>query len=211
MLMLFLQSAQPARRHGIFSIFRHLGPLGLFFLAIVDSSPLPTFGGPDILIAILAATHKNPWYELAIMAAAGSAIGAYITFRIARRAGSVYMKSKFGEGKVTALLKLFRRWGTGAIAATTAIPFPFPTSMIYAAAGASNYDVRKYVTVVAVCRLARYGTIAIIADLYGRHFIRVLRHPTEYWGWLVVFAALIATFIAAAILIRKRWGTLQTA
>jgi membrane protein YqaA with SNARE-associated domain len=50
--------------------------LGLFFLAILDSSPIPTFGGPDILIAILAATHRNPWYEYAAVATAGSVIGA---------------------------------------------------------------------------------------------------------------------------------------
>ena len=69
-------------------MFRHLGALGLFFLAILDSSPLPTFGGPDILTAILAASHRNPWYEYAAVATAGSVIGALLTFRVARRAGS---------------------------------------------------------------------------------------------------------------------------
>src|ERR1700683_1409584 len=62
MLIVFIQTA---RGRSISSMFRHLGALGLFFLAILDSSPLPTFGGPDILIAILAATHRNPWYEYA--------------------------------------------------------------------------------------------------------------------------------------------------
>ena len=44
-----------------------MGALGLFFLAILDSSPLPTFGGPDILTAILAASHRAPWYEYATL------------------------------------------------------------------------------------------------------------------------------------------------
>jgi membrane protein YqaA with SNARE-associated domain len=43
---------------------------------------------PDILIAILAASQRNPWYEYAAVATAGSVIGAYLTFRIARKAGS---------------------------------------------------------------------------------------------------------------------------
>jgi membrane protein YqaA with SNARE-associated domain len=81
------------------SIFRHLGALGLFSLAIVDSSPLPTFGGPDILTAILAASHRNPWYEYAAVATAGSVIGAYLTFRLARKAGSAYLHSKFAHRK----------------------------------------------------------------------------------------------------------------
>jgi len=206
-LNLFIQIAKPNRGQSLASIFRHLGALGLFFLAILDSSPLPTFGGPDILIAILAATHRNPWYEYAAVATAGSVIGAYLTFRIAHTAGSAYLNSKFGEGRVPALLKVFKKWGTGTLVASTAIPFPFPTSMFFAAAGASNYSSGKYLAVVAVCRAARYAAIGIIADLYGRHFIRVLRHPTQYWGWLLLFTAMIFGFIAGGILINRRLAT----
>jgi len=204
MLNVLLQSARPARARTLTSIFRHLGALGLFFLAILDSTPIPTLGGPDILMAILAASHRNPWYEYAAVATAGSVIGAYLTFRIARTAGSAYMNSKFGAGKVSAGLKLFEKWGTGALAASSAVPFPFPTSMFFAAAGASNYPVARYLAIVSVGRAARYSAIAIVADLYGRHFIRVLRHPTQYWGWLLVFAAMVFGLTTAGILINKR-------
>lgn len=189
------------------SVFRHLGALGLFFLAILDSSPLPTFGGPDFLIAFLAGSHRNPWYEYAAVAAAGSLIGAYITFQLARKAGSVYLNSKFGEGRVAAFLKFFKTRGTGTLAATTAIPFPFPTSMFFAAAGASNYNVRKFLAVVAAGRAVRYSVIGILADLYGRHFIRVLRHPVQYWGWMLLFAVLIAAFVATGIVVNRRLTT----
>jgi membrane protein YqaA with SNARE-associated domain len=188
-------------------MFRHLGAAGLFFLAILDSSPVPTFGGPDILIAILAGSHRSPWYEYAAVTTAGSVIGAYLTFRIARKAGSAYLNSKFGHGKVSGFLKLFQKWGTGTLVATTAIPFPFPTSMVFAAAGASDYRMSKYLPIVAVCRGARYSAIAIVADLYGRHFIRVLRHPTQYWGWLLLFAAVTAGLIGGGILINRRLET----
>jgi membrane protein YqaA with SNARE-associated domain len=203
-LNLLFQNARPNGARSFTSVFRHLGAAGLFSLAILDSSPLPTFGGPDILIAILAASHRNPWYEYAALATAGSVIGAYITFRIARKAGSAYLHSKFGQGKVSALLKVFEKWGTGTLAASTAIPFPFPTSLVFAAAGASNYGVGKYLTTVSVCRATRYAAIALVADVYGRHFIRVLRHPTQYWGWLLVFAAMTLGLIAGGILINKR-------
>jgi len=207
MLNVFIQSTAPARGRGFASIFRHFGAFGLFFLAILDSSPLPTFGGPDILIAILAGSHRNPWYEYAVVATAGSVIGAYLTFRIAHKAGSAYLNSKFGEGRVSAFLKLFRNWGTGALVASTVIPFPFPTSMFFAAAGASNYSRAKYLAIVAICRAARYTAVAVVADLYGRHFIRVLRHPTQYWGWSLLFAMMIVGFIATGILINRRLAT----
>jgi membrane protein YqaA with SNARE-associated domain len=185
-------------------VLGHLGAFGLFFVAIIDSSPLPTFGGPDILTAILAGRQTNPWYEFAAVATAGSVIGAYFTFRIARRAGSAYLHSRFGSHKVDAMLQFFQKWGTGALVASTAIPFPFPTSLLFAAAGASKYSVARFLTVVTICRGARYTLVAIIADHYGRHFVRVLRHPVQYWGWLLLFAAIILSVILAGVMLNKR-------
>jgi membrane protein YqaA with SNARE-associated domain len=203
-LNIFLQDATPRRGHGVTSIFHHLGALGLFSLAIVDSSPLPTFGGPDILTAILAASHRNPWYEYAAVATAGSVIGAYLTFRLARKAGSAYLHSKFGHRKLDAVLNFFHKWGTSALAVSTAVPIPMPTSMLFAAAGASDYGVGRFLTVVIICRSVRYTFIAIVADHYGRHFVRVLRHPSQYWGWLLLFAAVIFSLIMAGILLNRR-------
>jgi membrane protein YqaA with SNARE-associated domain len=204
MLNVLIQSVTPSRGHGITSVLGHLGALGLFFVAIIDSSPLPTFGGPDILTAILAGRQTNPWYEFAAVATAGSVIGAYFTFRIARTAGSAYLHSRFGNRKVDAMLQFFQKWGTGVLVASTAIPFPFPTSLLFAAAGASKYSVARFLTVVTICRGARYTLVAIIADHYGRHIVRVLLHPVQYWGWLLLFAALILSVILAGVMLNKR-------
>ena len=211
MLDVLIQKASKSPSHSVTSTFLHLGALGLFFVAIIDSSPLPTFGGPDILTAILAAQQRNPWYEYAACATAGSVFGAWLTFRIARKAGEAYLHSKFGSRRVDSLLRLFKKWGTGALIASTAIPFPFPTSLFFASAGASKYRVGKFLTVVAVSRAARYSLIAIIADHYGRHFVRVLRHPIQYWGWLLAFAAIILIVIMAGILVNRRLATTATA
>lgn len=183
---------------------RHFGLLGLFLLAIIDSSPVPTFAGADILTAILAASHRSPWWEYAVVATVGSVIGAYLTFRLARRAGVAYMDSKFGHGRVIALLKFFKKWGTGALAVSTAVPLPFPTSAFFAAAGASGYRTGRYLTIVAPCRAARYFLVAILADHYGRNFVRAVRHPERYWGWLLLFTAIIVAVVAAVILINRR-------
>ncbi len=207
--LLSLLAPAPRRRstQSFATTLRHLGALGLFFLAILDSSPIPTFGGPDILTAILAASHRNPWYEYAATATAGSVIGAFITFRLARHAGSAFLDKKFKKGRVSKFLKLFKRWGTGTLAASAAIPIPTPTSMFFAAAGASDYPLGKFLVVVAISRAVRYSAIAMVADLYGRHFIRVLRHPTQYWGWLSLFIAITIALIAAGILVNRRLET----
>jgi membrane protein YqaA with SNARE-associated domain len=204
MLDLFLQAHKRPPTHSLTSYLRHLGAAGLFFVAIIDSAPVPTFGGPDILVAILSAAHRDPWYEYAATAVAGSVIGAYITFRIARRAGSAYLDKKFKKSKLSKFLKLFKKWGTGTLAASTAIPLPTPTSMFFAAAGASDYPQGQFLTVVVVCRAARYFGIAFLAAHYGRHFLRVLRHPIQYWPWLLLFLGLTAALIVGGILANRR-------
>src|SRR5215831_7355740 len=118
---MFLSLIQTSRRTptSMLRFFRHLGALGLFFLAILDGTPLPTFGGPDILLVILVATRRNPWYEYTATATAGAVIGAYITFRLARKAGQAYLESKFGQKRIPSLLKTFERWGTGVLVASS--------------------------------------------------------------------------------------------
>ena len=207
-LLSLLALAPRRKRTQSFEVtIRHLGALGLFFLAILDSSPIPTFGGPDILTAILSASHRNPWYEYAATATAGSVIGAYITFRLARHAGSAYLDKKFKKGKMSKFMKLFRKWGTGSLAASAAIPIPTPTSMFFAAAGAFDYPLGKFLVVVTISRAVRYSAIALVADLYGRHFIRVLRHPTQYWGWMILFIAIMLGMVAGGILLNRRLET----
>lgn len=207
MLNLLLQVQRRRRPSTLTSTLLHLGAAGLFFIAILDSSPLPTFGGLDILTAILAASRRNPWYEYGASATAGSVLGAYITFRFARKAGSAYLDKKFKKGNVSKVLALFKKWGTGTLVASTAIPFPTPTSLLFAAAGASDYPLPKFLIVVGLCRAVRYFGIAFIASQYGRGLIRVLRHPLEHWGWLAFALALITTSIAGGILIGRRLET----
>ena len=206
MVNLLLQKARATAGRGrsFSSKLRHLGAFGLFALAILDSSPLPTFAGPDILTAILSASHRDPWYEYALVATAGSVIGAYLTFRLARKAGTAYLDRKFKKGRVSAILKLFKNSGDGALLASCAIPFPFPTSMLFAAAGASNYNLGKFLTIVALGRGVRYAAIAFVADHYGRHFIRALRHPAQFWGWWLLLAALGLAMIMGGILLNRR-------
>jgi len=197
---------KPAARHpqGIAALVRHLGGLGLFLLAIVDSSPIPTFGGLDILTAILAARQREPWYYYAAVATAGSVIGAYLTFRMARKAGLDYLNRKFGKRKVARLLKYFQRWGTGALVVSTLIPLPFPTSAFFAAAGVLDYPLRTFMVVVALSRAVRYGAIAAIASHYGRRFVVGLRHLGGHSGWLLAIAAAVVIAVTAAMVLRKR-------
>jgi len=183
---------------------RHLGGPGLFVLAIADSTPIPTLGGVDILLAILAARHVEPWWFYSIVATGGSVLGAYLTFRAARSGGAEYLQKKFGKKRVDGFLALFERWGTSGLVVSAAVPFPFPTSALFAAAGVLAYPTRRFLAVIAAARGLRYVTVALVAFYYGRHFIRALRNPSQYYGWLIAAAVTVLMMLAAAALMRKR-------
>jgi drug/metabolite transporter (DMT)-like permease len=59
-------------------------------------------------------------------------------------------------------------------------------------------------TVVTMSRAFRYTIVALIAHLYGRHVIRVLRHPTQYWGWFSLFAGIFVGVIATGMFLHRR-------
>jgi membrane protein YqaA with SNARE-associated domain len=194
----------PRNRRRVAPVVGHLGGLGLFGVALLDSSPIPTFGGLDILTAVLAARHAEPWLYYALIATAGSVIGAYITFKTARKAGASYLERRFGKRKVSKLLDQFQKWGTGALVVSAAIPFPFPTSFFFAAAGVLDYSLGKFIAVVAVCRGIRYATIALVASLYGRNFVRALRNPGHYYGWMIAIGIVLVLVVTLTLLLRKR-------
>jgi len=185
-------------------VLRHMGGLGLLIFAIIDSSPIPTFGGLDILLAILAARRREPWYYYAGFATVGSVIGAYITFHMARKAGLDYLNRKFGQRRVARFLEFFQHWGTGALAVSALLPFPFPTSAFFAIAGVLDYPLQAFIAIVTLARALRYGAIAIIASKYGRRFVVGLRHPGQHPGWLLAMAATAVIVTAVVILLARR-------
>jgi uncharacterized membrane protein YdjX (TVP38/TMEM64 family) len=153
-------------------------------------------------LVILVATRRHPWYEYAGAATAGSIVGACVTFKLAGKVGAAYLRKHFGHGRFAKLFEMFEQHGGPLLASSTAVPFP--TSAIFAAAGASDDPPARFLVTVATCRLLRYAFLAIIADRYGRAFARVLRHPLQHWQWLLVFIGAMALLIWAAFIL-NRW------
>ena len=98
----------------------------------------------------------------------------------------------------------FKRWGTGALVVSTVVPFPFPTSAFFAAAGVLAYPLRTFIIVAALGRAVRYGAIAAIASHYGRRFVVGLRHLGGHSGLLLAIATAVVVATTAAIVLTKR-------
>jgi membrane protein YqaA with SNARE-associated domain len=183
----------------IWTTLRKWGGPGLFIIGIIDSSFIPTLGSLDVFNALLAARHHDLWWYYALMSMAGSVVGAYVTYRLAGRAGQGWIRRRLGESRVARMDKILKQWGSTAVVVSCIAPPPFPSSAFFAASGALQFPIRKYMVAVLGGRAFRYALVAWIASHYSRHIVRVFRHPQQYLPvTLGISAALILLAIAAA-------------
>jgi membrane protein YqaA with SNARE-associated domain len=182
----------------------HLGGLGFIPLGLLDSSVIPIPGSMDVLIIVLSARKQELWFYYAVMATLGSVIGAFLTYRLARKGGKETLERKFSAKSLKKVYGIFARWGFGAIAVVAVLPPPAPMVLFLFAAGAMQYSVKKFVLAMTLGRIVRYSLLAFLAARYGRKVLTVLSqhgHPV-----IIVFIALFAAVMAVVVflLLRKR-------
>lgn len=154
----------------------------------------------DVLIVILAARQEKLWPYYAFMATAGSIIGGYVTFRLARRGGVAALERKFRRETVMKVRAKYARWGWGAIAIPAFLPPPMPMVPFLFAAGAMRYPIRKFLTALALGRAARYTLLAFLAARYGRRVLGFFLHR-ERITLLIAMGLLAIVGIAELLLI----------
>jgi len=198
------QQRRRSQTPAVLRLFSHWGGLGLVPLAILDSSPIPTFGSVDVLTAFLSVRHHDLWLYYASMAVLGAMIGSYLTYKLGTRTGSAWLERKFGERRSHQVAYALERWGFGAVFVSTVAPPQCPTALFLLAAGAFGYRLRKFFAAVFVGRTLRYGLLALVAAHYGRRFMRYVRHPDRY---LWISLAVTVLIIAATFLLLKLSGS----
>ncbi len=175
----------------------HLGGVGLIPLGLLDNSPIPLPGIMDVATIVLSARQQQLWLYYALMATAGSIIGGFVSYRLARKGGKEALERRFSRRKMDKVTKIFGRWGFGAIAIPALLPPPVPMVPFLFAAGAMQYPVRKFLLALSLGRLSRYLILAFLAARYGRQIIGFITghgHPVTVAIVLVVAATAAAVF-----------------
>jgi membrane protein YqaA with SNARE-associated domain len=178
----------------------HLGGLGLIPLGLLDNSLIPLPGIMDVATIVLSARQEQLWLYYALMATAGSVIGGFVTYRLARKGGKEALEHRFSRKKVDKICNIFERWGFAAVAIPALLPPPMPMVPFLCAAGALQYPVRKFLAALTLGRISRYMILAYLAARYGRRiiaFIAVHGHP--------VIVAIIVVLIAIAAAVFYFW------
>jgi membrane protein YqaA with SNARE-associated domain len=178
-------------------MLRHLGGVGVFILAALDSSVLPTLGGVDALTIVLAARHPELWPYYAMCGTAGSVCGASVAYRLSRL-GILHRRIKGAVfDRVTAFL---HRFGSLSLLLAALLPPPFPTSAFVIGAGVTRYPFIAFVLSFGTGRLCRFALLTYLASVFGRRFVTSVwsAHtlaPVAAIGGMLVCVGLLAWLV----------------
>jgi membrane protein YqaA with SNARE-associated domain len=195
-----LQSAAKAvthtKGHAVRHFFLTLGGPGLILLGLLDSSVIPLPGSMDLMTILLAAHQKTYWPYYAVMATIGSVVGAYVTYRIAKKQGDKAIHDRLSPRNAKRVIETFEKYGFGAIALPALLPPPMPMVPFVIAAGALQYSTKKFLAAMTLGRIARYCILAYLGAVYGRRiFDVVLAHGKVALGVTVVVAAIVGVVL----------------
>ncbi len=173
------------------------GPLGLLFLAILDSAGLPIVGGVDALLIAVATQKPGEAYIAALLAVIGSLPGSLVLFFIAHKGGEVLLM-RHVTSKTGATLHLwFQRWGLATVFIPAVVPFiPLPMKVPVFCAGALQVRLLYFITVIVSARTIRYFGLAYLGAHYGTETLQFVK--AHVWQ-VVTFALLLAVIFTIAM------------
>ena len=161
----------------------HLGALGLFSVAVVDSSviPLPLPGSTDLLLLWLVAHSGDPWL-LAPCAIAGSILGGYTTWHIGRSGGEAALRRYVPARLLRRIVGWVKRHPVLAVFIPALLPPPIPLLPFALASGALGVSRRRFLVVFGAARSLRYSFVAWLGVTYGRRIVRMFSGSLQKWS-----------------------------
>jgi membrane protein YqaA with SNARE-associated domain len=176
----------------------HLGALGLFSIAVVDSSviPLPIPGSTDLLLLWLVAHRGDPWL-LVPLAVAGSILGGYTTWHIGRRGGEAALRHYVPARLLGRIVGWVERHRILAVFLPALLPPPIPLLPFALASGALGVSRTRFLVVFGAARSLRYSFVAWLGVVYGRSVVRLFSGALQKWSTplLCVFLGLLAACV----------------
>lgn len=179
-----------------------LGGVGLFVIALLDSSFLSFPQVNDLLIIILSTRFPHRMAYYAAMTTIGSIIGCFMLYGVARRGGEVFLRKRVKGRYADRAIALYQKHGLLAVVVPALLPPPVPFKVFVLLAGAAEVSPLRFGIAVAIGRGIRYFGQGYLAVLYGEQAADFMKaHGTAIGIGLAATALVIG---AALVVLRKR-------
>ncbi|MHB8734758.1 MAG: YqaA family protein [Terriglobales bacterium] len=161
-----------------------LGPWGLPFLGLMDSSSIPF--PPELLLIPLTMQNPRAVLGYSLLATAGSAAGSLILFGLARRLGGPWVEKKMSRRKFKRLHGWLEAHPVLAVLVPAAMPPPIPTKLFVLAAGAFEMSWGHFLLAMSMGRFLRFFVEAVLIARFGPQALLYMRH--HVWVPALLFA-----------------------
>jgi membrane protein YqaA with SNARE-associated domain len=181
--------------HSIVNAITAIGPVAVFFIAILDSIGVPLVGGVDALIIMTAVKTPPLAYLAAALATGGSLAGNLFLFRAAFYGGRKFAREATPDGRRAKFQRWFHRYGLLTVFIPAVTPFvPLPLKVFVISAGAMHTPLRRFLSIVLLARVLRYFGEAYLGIRLGQDAQGFLR--ANMWNIVGIFLALALVLVA---------------
>ena len=170
--------------------FASLGGFGLLLLGALDSSFLFLPLGNDLLLVLLTVQKPEHMPYYAVMAAAGSLMGCFVTESLSRKGGEAGLEGRVSARRLQYVQRQVTRRAGLMLALAALMPPPFPFTMFVIVAAALKYPRARLLTVIGIARLARFFVEGFLALHYGKRILELSNTPVVQG---IVLAIVIAS------------------
>lgn len=142
------------------------GGIGLFVIAVLDSSVIPLPVINDLILIDLSVRNpaRMPYY--ALMSVVGSVLGCVALFFVAKKGGEAYFRKYAGPRS-----DKIRNWVQEneflTVMVGALMPPPTPFKLVVLGSGAFNMSLRNFVLALTLARAIRYFGLGFLAVRYG--------------------------------------------
>jgi membrane protein YqaA with SNARE-associated domain len=168
-----------------------LGGVGLFLIAALDSSFLSFPQVNDLLIMYLSTSYPERMPYYAAMTTAGSLLGCFMLYAVARKGGEVFLRKRFSAERVDRGMALYQRWGLLAVVVPSLLPPPTPFKLFVLMAGAAAVAPWKFALAIIIGRGIRYFGQGYLAVRYGERAVQMVKENGALVGLALAALALL--------------------
>ncbi len=169
--------------------------MGVFLLALLDSSGVPLPAAMDFLLMFVAYKSPDRAYLTAAMATLGSLGGNLTLFLLSRHGVRRFLKAAV-PGKPSRFSDWFDRYGLVTVFIPALLPIPLPLKAFVISAGLLRTPVAQFTAVILVARVVRYFGEAYL----GIHLGLGAQDYLKRNAWALVGVALALALLMVLLL-----------